>query len=150
MNFCPLQIEDEMNFTKSWMLSHPSDHSAVNHRLQVIRRILDRSNDLPSFLDSLDRAQMRTQNPSFQFILYLFEESGEIIDKYSTHESLWQYKKLLFLLLIHQFQKELIVFPRECPSWFILNVKGYLNCSTMVSCDSIPLFTLTFVLALES
>ncbi len=130
------------------MLSHPSDHSAVNHRLQVIHRILDRSNELHCFLNSLDRAQIRhdIQNPSFQFILYFFEESVEIIEKYSTYESLWQYKKLLFLLLVHQFQKELIVFPQECPSWFILNVKGYLSCSAIVSCDSIPLCTLTFVL----
>mmetsp|Transcript_5991 Transcript_5991/g.9885 ORF Transcript_5991/g.9885 Transcript_5991/m.9885 type:complete len:565 (+) Transcript_5991:926-2620(+) len=34
------QLCDELQFTREWLFAHVSDHSAVNHRIQVIRRIM--------------------------------------------------------------------------------------------------------------
>lgn len=36
------ELENELIFTKEWLISHVSDHCASNHRVQVILKILDK------------------------------------------------------------------------------------------------------------
>jgi Protein prenyltransferase alpha subunit repeat len=42
------QLKSELNFTRAWLTSHVSDHSASNHRVQVILRIISLISDFKS------------------------------------------------------------------------------------------------------
>ena len=49
-------LEEELHFTKSWLLAHVSDHCASNHRIQVILRLIRDS--LTTYDTSTDSRQL--------------------------------------------------------------------------------------------
>jgi hypothetical protein len=85
------------------MLHHPSDHSAVNHCVQVINHLVSSSkfhHELNLFISSaLVIDQISSSKVSIKFIYQNILESSDCV-AYVSHESLWLYKRLLFLLLL--------------------------------------------------
>lgn len=121
-----------MSFTKEWIYRHPSDHSAVNHRIQVISLILQKNQDLLSRLIPKEIAEQRkTLDTRLQFFSHLFLESNELIDRtYDVHPTLWQHKKSLFVVLCDQISSNLQAAKQSlttCPSSLIRNLEGLLQ-----------------------
>lgn len=95
------QLEDELFFTKAWLQGHVSDHSAVNHRLQVIRHILTQ----PGALSYVVQGTNGVQEPAGEvlwvaFLEQQFLESEELIRKRPGHEALWYLRRSLLELLL--------------------------------------------------
>ena len=90
------QLEDELFFTRDWLHAHVSDHSAVNHRIQVVRQIT-RQHETLSYI-------MATCNPGIPnlyvpFLELIFSESEQLVRSRPGHEALWCLRRSLLELL---------------------------------------------------
>jgi len=104
------QLEDELFFTKTWLQSHVSDHSAVNHRLQVIRHILTQPETLAYIVEGATGAQESVEEVLWvTFVEQQFQESEELIRKRPGHEALWYLRRSLLELLFVKASEALIL-----------------------------------------
>ena len=89
------QLHEENNFCKTWLLNHVSDHSASNHKIQVIVRLIN-----------LEGTNKFT-------ILNIFEnmlaESAYLIVHRPEHESLWCHRRTLLEMLFEALSKWKII-----------------------------------------
>lgn len=118
-----LQLEDELDFTKAWLHNHVSDHSAVNHRIQVIGRIMSNQASLEHILSAYSPAlptapTTAPADPSDHpahvtlpkglshcaqkvlLIGLMLEESEESLTSRPGQESLWCLRRLLLEVLL--------------------------------------------------
>eukprot|EP01032_Pedospumella_encystans_P002036 gene2036-2383_t len=101
------QLEDELYFTKTWLQGHVSDHSAVNHRLQVIKRILEQVECLAYIVHGENYKAMTGMDDWVVFLERMFRESEELIWSRPGHEALWYLRRSLLEILLTQLQKSL-------------------------------------------
>lgn len=114
-NYKLRQIDEELSFTQRWLWSHTSDHSAVNHRLQVVQHIVrtptalqfifSEEGLLQPFIkqhDDLRDAPLNNEEMIIVFIDYLLQESRRTLHERPGAESLWIHHKHLFLLANEQ------------------------------------------------
>lgn len=101
------QLEDELYFTKTWLQGHVSDHSAVNHRLQVIKRILDQVECLAYIVHGESYEAKTGMDDWVVFLERMFRESEELIWSRPGHEALWYLRRSLLEILLTRLQKSL-------------------------------------------
>ncbi len=87
-------------FTLSWLESHTSDHSAVNHRIQLISKILSDKAQLEFIQNTNDSEIKDLICTQLNFLTRLILESNDLVKKRPGRESLWCYKRLLFTLYL--------------------------------------------------
>jgi hypothetical protein len=98
-----VQLEDELAFTKSWLHNHVSDHSAVNHRVQVLSHVLSASATL-EYICSAHFSASHTASSGDKRILLLGQmlcESEESLLSRPGQESLWYLRRTLLELLLY-------------------------------------------------
>ena len=101
------QLEDELYFTKTWLQGHVSDHSAVNHRIQVIKRILEQVECLACIVHGENDETTNGMDDWVVFSERMFRESEELIWSRPGHEALWYLRRSLLEILLTQLQKSL-------------------------------------------
>lgn len=122
----PYQIEDELFFTRDWLKSHVSDHSAVNHRIQVINQILLNAELLSHVSNPLvpgdgpeaeaeaeaETAHTEGNNLTQQlrFLASMFMHSAEVITTRPGHEALWCLRRSLLEILFQTIQNQVLTF----------------------------------------
>jgi hypothetical protein len=89
-----------MIFTLGWLERHTSDHSAVNHRIQLITRILSDETLLEFIQSTNDNEAKDPICAQLDFLTRLIVESNELVKKRPGRESLWCYKRLLITLYL--------------------------------------------------
>eukprot|EP01032_Pedospumella_encystans_P022027 gene22027-24973_t len=99
------QLEDELYFTKTWLQGHVSDHSAVNHRLQVIKRILEQVECLAYIVHRENDEATTGMDDWVVFLERMFRESEVLIWSRPGHEALWYLRRSLLEILLTQLQK---------------------------------------------
>ena len=62
------QLESELDFTRAWLISHVSDHSASNHRVQVILRIISLISDFETREEEVLQSQSQSQSAALESI----------------------------------------------------------------------------------
>lgn len=65
------QLKSELDFTRAWLTSHVSDHSAANHRVQVILRIMSLISDFKSGEEDSQLSGPESLNDNAALGLYL-------------------------------------------------------------------------------
>lgn len=84
-------MNGEMLFTMNWLKKHVSDHSCVNHRYQVITRLMTQ-------LESRN-SNSRKKTTRMDFLSATFNESANLIESAPGHEALWYHRRSLVILL---------------------------------------------------
>jgi hypothetical protein len=110
LHFIFTQLEDELAFTKEWLYSHVSDHSAVNHRIQVIVHILACPRTLPYIVKDVPPPSTEAPPPtltaedtlrlSTELLCRMLAESEELLTSRPGHESLWSLRRALWEMLL--------------------------------------------------
>lgn len=101
------QLEDELYFTKTWLQGHVSDHSAVNHRIQVVKRILEQVDYIAYIVHGESHDTIINVSDWVLFLERMFQESEELIWSRPGHEALWYLRRSLLEILLTHLQKYL-------------------------------------------
>lgn len=106
--FAYLQIEEELYFTKAWLQNHVSDHSAVNHRIQVIKRIMADAEVLSHVVQCEIQCAIADETFAMQirFLSSMFAHSAEVITSRPGHESLWCLRRSLLEILFRSVETQ--------------------------------------------
>ena len=133
---------------------HPSDHSAANHLVQFLYFIFKKRLHMIKNVSSLLSADHESKLPEdLRFLFYLLVDSDQLItSEYCMHYSLWQYKKLLFLMS-HQIAtlpsvSNQAIIRSELIQQLCNKVNLLLELMQVIMCNSIPiLFSFQTVMA---
>jgi hypothetical protein len=108
--FIVTQLEDELAFTKEWLYRHVSDHSAVNHRIQIIVRILACPRTLQYIVKDVPPTSPEAPPPtltaeetlrlSVELLCRMLAECEELLTSRPGHESLWSLRRALWEILL--------------------------------------------------
>ena len=95
-------MEDELTFTLNWLQCHVSDHSAVNHRIQVLLHIFASSSALSYVVngDIAESNDMIAPVLKLKLLGRVFQESEELVQSRPGHESLWALRRSLVEILL--------------------------------------------------
>jgi hypothetical protein len=99
-------LDGELQFTKEWLLQHTSDHSAVNHRGQVLKRLFSIFGK--EYKQSLDYI-----NASGSLFVSLYDDSNFMILTRPGSESMWYTRRAVTMLLINEFIPRLFSLTRR-------------------------------------
>ena len=99
-------LSSEVDMTGPWLMKHVSDHSAVHYGGEVLRCFLGiQMNDL------IKLKQLEAK----------LEESLELVEKHTSHEVIWIWRRVLSRLLI-----ELLVMTNQDLKMKIFMLRHYL------------------------
>lgn len=121
-----VQLDEELLFTEEWLLENVSDHSAVNHRMQVIQQGLkdketvkylcsirisdsnDSSNPVSysTFISDSDINSYSHDELIYFFLYNLLDTSGDMIIKKPGYESLWCQRRHLSEFILQKIHEE--------------------------------------------
>lgn len=95
------QLDDEIYFLRDWLRGHVSDHSAVQHMLQLVHHIAGHPAALEPFLSqTVNPLTLPDQQKAF--MLSQWKYSAELLVERPGHDSLWSLRKGLFSMLWQQ------------------------------------------------
>eukprot|EP01035_Chromulina_nebulosa_P020934 gene20934-27134_t len=98
------QLLEELTFIGDWLFDHPSDHSAVSHRHQVIALIIDHIQLVDTFdftnrwsHDSINASNLfdKSANPTLSLYNRLWRDSSYLVIKRPGSESVWYDRRSL-------------------------------------------------------
>ena len=136
-------MEDELTFTLNWLQCHVSDHSAVNHRIQVLLHIFSSSSALSYVVngDITESNDMIAPVPGIVLKLKLlgrvFQESEELVQSRPGHESLWALRRSLVEILLQ------LIDSTSSRKESILSVTGNVQVSPLFIDQLVPTGTST-------
>ena len=109
-----IKLHEENNFCKNWLLNHVSDHSASNHKIQVILRLV--------YLEGGDKSA----------ILNIFEsmlmESADIISRRPGVESMWYHRRNLIELLLETLSSwNIVEYTDDKIEFIIIHFSSFLS-----------------------
>lgn len=91
-----------MHFTYDWILSHVSDHSAIQHRMNIIQCISQRRPWLITSIigNKIMIAPAAAISLEYQLVFYLMNESQDLLIRRPGREALWCYRRNLLMIII--------------------------------------------------
>ena len=117
-----MQLIDELNFTREWLLRNVSDHSAMNHRMQVISHILSSeggllkdtiqhiTTEISSFREATRLCQYQPSEPiesrrmksmKWSLLVLLMDQAYDLIALRPGHASLWNHHRGIIILFVN-------------------------------------------------
>lgn len=112
---CLSQLDDEIYFCQQWMRSHISDHSAVNHYLQVVRRIVCCPETVQHCLSGISQPHVGVESilsvvedaldkDKLVFLYQQWQGVTQLLDERAGHDSIWCLRRGLFVLIMNAFK----------------------------------------------
>ncbi len=83
------ELYQELGFTSTWLTTHVSDHSCMNHRQQIIHRLLRNESN---------------RNKKLEFLLSMLGENKQSITMRPGSETLWYHRRGLITALLALYQ----------------------------------------------